>query len=410
MISFNNTQTAFAYKSDTELKRARLLFTLMGNKFFLNIGLKLLPLLVKIRFPFIKTIVRNTLFKQFVGGETLEQTAPLSDLLNRHRVQVILDYGAEAGESEQSFDEAANQFIKVITYAATQRSIPFMSIKVTAIARFGLLEKIDAAMHASDKDDLQERYGFAIDQLNEEELKEWNKSVSRLISICEAGNKHTIGVLIDAEESWVQDPVDALAMQLMEKYNRDKCVVFNTYQMYRHDRFEFLKNSHAVSNEKNITLGVKLVRGAYMEKERERAIAFNYRSPIHEDKDAVDRDYDQALEYCLTEIKNISLVVASHNEQSNLHCTKLISQYSLPANHPHIHFSQLYGMSDHITFNLAQHGFNASKYIPFGPIKDVVPYLMRRAKENSSVAGQTGRELGLIKKELQIRGCEDVKI
>ena len=407
---FRNTKTAFAYKSDSELKRARLLFTLMGNKFFLNIGLKLLPLLLRIHFPFIKSIIRNTLFKQFVGGETLEQTAGLSDLLNQHGVKVILDYGVEAGEGESDFDEASHQFIKVIEYAATQKSIPYISIKLTAIASFRLLEKIDVNMHACEHDDLQGRFSFAAGQLSADEQIEWNKSVARLINISESAAKNNIGLLIDAEESWVQDPVDALAMQMIEKYNHGRCIIYNTFQLYRHDRLEFLKRSHLVCAEKNILLGAKLVRGAYMEKERERAIVFNYRSPIHEDKFSVDRDYNFALDYCLTSVDNISIIVASHNEQSNLFCTELMAQRTIDTHHPHIHFSQLYGMSDHITFNLANGGYNASKYIPFGPIKDVVPYLMRRAKENSSVAGQTGRELSLIKKELAIRQFDNSAI
>jgi proline dehydrogenase len=400
---FNNTQTAFAYKSDSELKRARLLFSLMGNTFFLNIGLKLLPFLVKIRFPFIKTIVRNTLFKQFVGGETLEQTTVLTERLRGHGVKVILDYGAEAGADEKAFDDATAHFIKVIEYAALQSSIPFMSIKVTAIARFSLLEKIDDAMQRSGWDDLAKRYAFAIEKLSDAEKNEWDACKVRLNDICEAAAHKSIGVLIDAEESWVQDPIDALTMQMMVKYNRDTCIVYNTFQLYRHDRLNFLKKSHTECAKVNVVFGAKLVRGAYIEKERARAEKLNYRSPIHEDKHAVDRDYDEALDYCLSEIKNISIVIATHNEESNLYCTKLMSQKSLEADHRHIHFSQLYGMSDHITFNLTQQGFNVSKYIPFGPIKKVIPYLMRRAKENSSVAGQTGRELSLIRKELKRR-------
>ena len=333
----------------------------------------------------------------------MEQTADLSDLLNRHGVKVILDYGVEAGEGENAFDEATREFIKVIQYSAKQKNIPYISVKVTAIARFGMLEKLDAAMHTSGKEDLQKSYTSAVEQLTAVEREEWNKCVARLIEISDSAARNNIGLLIDAEESWVQDPVDALAMQMTEKYNHGKCIIYNTFQMYRHDRLAFLKKSHTESVNKNVALGVKLVRGAYMEKERERALELNYRSPIHEDKISVDQDYNLGLDYCFSGIKNISLVVASHNEDSNLLCTQLMSQYGLDSHHPHIHFSQLYGMSDHITFNLAQNSYNVSKYIPFGPIKDVVPYLMRRAKENSSVAGQTGRELGLIRKELERR-------
>jgi proline dehydrogenase len=277
-----------------------------------------------------------------------------------------------------------------------------MSIKVTGITRFALLEKIDELMHQS-QGRLIARYENALTQLTAAEQDEWQKALARMERICNSGAAKNIGVLVDAEETWIQDPVDALTMLMMDRYNKTRAVIYNTIQLYRHDRYAFLKDSYDAAAQRGFILGAKLVRGAYMEKERRRAGENNYPSPIQPDKAASDRDYNAALEFCVTHIERIAFIVASHNEYSNLYTTQLLQQNALPLNHPHVHFSQLYGMSDNITFNLARAGCAVSKYLPFGPIADVVPYLMRRAQENSSVAGQTGRELGLIKKEMARR-------
>ena len=269
----------------------------------------------------------------------------------------------------------------------------------TGIARFELLEKLDAA--ADNKSGVEGRIN--IDVLDAEEKEEWQRVVNRLIKICEAALRNNVGVLIDAEETWIQDPVDALTMQMMQKYNSTKVVVYNTIQLYRHDRLQFLKDSLEVAQNKKFILGAKLVRGAYMEKERKRAATMNYPSPIQPDKESCDKDYNEAIEFCIDHLDKLFLIVASHNENSNLYATQLLQQKNLPLNHSHIHFSQLLGMSDNITFNLAKAGCSVSKYLPFGPLKDVIPYLMRRAQENSSVSGHTGRELQLIKKELKRR-------
>ncbi|MBS1744108.1 MAG: proline dehydrogenase family protein [Bacteroidetes bacterium] len=402
-ISFDNTEYAFAYKSTDELKKAHFLFSSMGNPFVLNMGLSLMPAAIKLHIPFTKTIIRKTIFSQFVGGETLEQTAKVANKLEKYNVQVILDYGVEGGsDGEKGFDHATEEFIKVINYAATQRNIPFMSIKVTGIVRFGLLEKMDAAMHNSEGS-LINRYNKVLNELTDAEKSEWQRVVKRIEKICEVAIIKKTGVLIDAEETWIQDPVDALTILMMDKYNKQNAVVYNTIQLYRHDRLAFLKDSFAAADERDFILGAKLVRGAYMDKERKRATDLGYPSPIQPDKEASDRDYNAAVEFCIDHINRIALIVASHNEYSNLLTTELLDKKGLPHNHPHVHFSQLYGMSDNITFNLAKNGCSVSKYLPFGPIKDVIPYLMRRAQENSSVSGQTGRELGLIKKELQRR-------
>lgn len=404
MISFDNTEYAFAYKSTEELKKANFLFSVMGSPLLVNLGLKLTPFAIKFHIPFSKKIIRSTIFSQFVGGETLEQTAVVVNRLEKYNVQVILDYGVEGGENgEEGYDHATLEFIKVIDYAATQKNIPFMSIKVTGIVRFGLLEKIDTAMHAAEGS-LMKRYHKVVEQLPAAEKEEWQRVVNRFSRICETANRKKVGVLVDAEESWIQDPVDALTILMMDTYNKGKVVVFNTLQLYRHDRLAFLKDSLIAAEERDFILGAKLVRGAYMEKERKRAVEMGYPSPIQPDKDTCDKDYNAAVEFCIENIDRISMIVATHNEYSNLYTTQLLDKKGLPHNHPHVHFSQLFGMSDNITFNLAKNNCSVSKYLPFGPIDDVVPYLMRRAQENSSVSGQTGRELGLIRKELERRG------
>ena len=398
-ISFDNTEYAFAYKSDKELRQARLLFSTMGYGWLVKLGTRITPWAINLGLP-VGWAVRNTIFKQFVGGETLEETAKVADKLEEFHVQVILDYGVEGKEGEENFDHACEEFIRVINYAATQHNIPFMSIKVTGFARFGLLEKLHQA--AKESETLQGKVATAA--LSEEERGEWDRVVKRMEKIIAAAAGCNIGVLVDAEETWIQDPVDALTMCMMEKYNRQKVVLFNTIQLYRHDRLQFLKDSFLQAQAKNFTLGVKLVRGAYMEKERRRAGELGAHSPIQPDKASSDRDYNTAIEFCINHLDNIYVIIASHNEQSNLLAAQQLQQKSLPLSHPHVHFSQLYGMSDNITFNLAAAGCPVSKYLPFGPIRDVVPYLMRRAQENSSVSGQTGRELGLIQKELKRRG------
>ena len=401
-ISFDNTEYAFAAKSDAELKKANFLFGIMGKAWLVNMGLTITPLAIKWGIPFTKTLIRQTIFKQFVGGETLEQTAKVADKLEAYKVQVILDYGVEGKEGEENFEHARDEFKRVIDYAATQPNIPFMSIKVTGFARFSLLEKLDEVMQKT-AGTLMKRYLHAVESLTHAEKEEWHKVRLRMQQLCEVADKKNIGILIDAEETWIQDPVDALTILMMDIFNKKKPVIYNTLQLYRHDRLQFLKNSYAAAEERNFILGAKLVRGAYMEKERNRAADKNYPSPIQPDKDSCDNDYNAAVEFCIDHVDKISVIVASHNEYSNLYTTQLLDKKGLPHNHPHVHFSQLYGMSDNITFNLAKSGCSVSKYLPFGPIKDVIPYLMRRAQENSSVSGQTGRELGLIKKELHRR-------
>lgn len=387
-LSFDNTETAFAYKSDKELKSGRWLLKTMHYPWFVAVGTRLTPFLMKTGLP-VHGIIRKTIFKQFVGGETLEDTKTVCKMLGNYNVQVILDYGVEGKESEENFDHATDEFIKVINYAASQEKIPFISVKVTGIARFGLLQTLDEAPRL--------RSGI---HDHEEETAEKDRVYDRMYRICEVAAEKGIGVLIDAEESWIQDPIDRLVIAMMSIFNKEKPIVYNTIQLYRHDRLQFLKMSHRIAKREQFKMGIKLVRGAYMEKERDRAEERGYPSPIQPDKESTDRDYDDALRYCIDNINDIAFIVASHNEESNLLAARLLDEKGLPHNHPYVHFSQLYGMSDNITFNLATAGYSVSKYLPFGPIREVIPYLMRRAQENTSVSGQTGRELSLINKEL----------
>jgi len=401
-ISFDNTANAFEYKSDKLLKKARFLFSCMKNNFLVKAGIALTPLAMKLRLP-VKGLIRSTIFQQFVGGETLEQTKSVAETLGKYHVQVILDYGVEGGnDGEHGFDHSTEEFLRVINYAATQKNIPFMSIKVTGLARFELLENINALMNKQ-RGDLLQCYEKALQQLSAEEKAEWQRVVARVEKISKAGYEKNVGVLVDAEETWIQEPVDALTTKMMEQFNHKSIVIYNTLQMYRHDRLQFLEEALQMAIERKYVLGAKIVRGAYMEKERDRAEEMGYPSPIQPNKEATDRDYNAAVDLCIDNINNVAVIVASHNEYSNLFVTEELLLKGFELDHPHVHFSQLYGMSDNITFNLAKAGCSVSKYLPFGPIKDVVPYLMRRAEENSSLSGQTGRELSLIEKEIKRR-------
>ncbi len=390
-LSFDNTQNAFAYKSTADLKKAKFLISVIQNPIMVSLATKLTPFLMKIGFP-MNGLLRNTVFKQFVGGETLEESGRTAKLLGSYGAQVILDYGVEAKEGESNFDDVTSHIIEAIDFASTQNNIPFISVKITGIASHLLLEHLNEAPRL--------RSGI---HDSESENAAWERVRERMYAICDVAQEKGVGILIDAEETWIQDPIDRLAIELMKVYNKEKAIVYNTYQLYRNDRLHFLQLSHRLAKEGGFILGAKLVRGAYMEKERERAQKLGYPSPIHQDKAATDLDFNVAAQYCLDNKETISLLLASHNEASNLAIAAAMEKLQLPNNYAHIHFSQLYGMGDHITFNMATQGYNVSKYLPFGPIKEVIPYLMRRAEENSSVNGQTNKELVMIKVELARR-------
>jgi proline dehydrogenase len=383
---FDNTQIAFEYRSNKELKRARFLFSSMGSPTLTRIGMKLTSFAIAWRLP-VKGLIRHTLFDQFCGGETMDEAAHTASVIGKYGVGTILDYGVEGKESEEDFDKAVPEFVKAIKYAAGNKNIPFISLKVTGFAYFALLEKIHSGAALTDA-----------------EKEAWQRVCNRIDQICKAAAQSNIMVLIDAEESWIQKPVDDLADAMMERYNKTRAVVFNTYQLYRHDRLIFLKESYDLAHSKGFILGAKLVRGAYMEKERNRAAEKGYPSPIQPDKQATDKDYDEAALFCLQHLGELALFVGTHNEASCLKVAKYMQDNGIAANTDRVYFSQLYGMSDNISFNLAHEGYHVAKYLPYGPVKDVLPYLMRRAQENTSVAGQTGRELSLINKEMKRRG------
>ncbi len=382
---FNNTEIAFQYRSNKELKRAKFLFSSMGSPILTSVGMVMTKWAIDWNLP-VQGLIKSTLFDQFCGGETMDEAAETAAVIGKYKVGTILDYGVEGKESEADFDAAVPEFIKAIIYAAKNPNIPFISMKVTGFAYFALLEKKHSGA-----------------QLNADEQAAWDRVYDRIDRICNAAASNDIMVLIDAEESWIQAPVDELADAMMEKYNKAKVIVFNTFQLYRHDRLIFLKESYEKTHSKGYLLGAKLVRGAYMEKERNRAAEKGYRSPIQTDKEATDKDYDEAALFCLKHLDGVALFVGTHNEISCLKVAKYMLDNKIPATTDRVYFSQLYGMSDNISFNLAHEGYHVAKYLPYGPVKDVLPYLMRRAQENTSVAGQTGRELALISKEIKRR-------
>ena len=347
-LSFEDTKTAFAYKSDSELKNARFLFGTMGIEWLVNLGLSITPWVLKTGLP-VKGIIRKTIFRQFVGGENLEQTSEVADKLGKFEVQVILDYGVEGKEGEANYDEATETFIKVIRYAATQPNIPYMSVKMTGLSRFALLEKLNKAAIYTEV----VKGSLPLDSLTDLEKEEWMRVEARIDKICHVAREMNIGVLIDAEETWIQHPVDALVTKMMMKFNTAKPVIYNTAQLYRHDRVQFIKDNNEFAKKSNYITGIKLVRGAYMERERERATELGYTDPINPTKEATDRDFNQAVEYCLDPANKMYTVVGSHNEYSNEFAVELMNKFGLDHHSKNVYFSQLYGMSDNITFNLA---------------------------------------------------------
>lgn len=385
MVNFNDTETAFAHLSNAELREAYWLFNLINKPFLVETGTVLTKWGLNLNLP-IEPLIRRTIFKQFCGGESVEDSKQVIAKLAGFDLQTILDYGVEAKTTEAEFDRIATQLIQDIGLAEREDAVPAISSKITALARFALLEKV------------QQKEG-----LNEDEQAEWERVKKRVYHICEAAYRSNVAIYFDAEESWIQDTLDSLVIAMMTIFNKEKAIVYNTVQLYRHDRLDFLHASHHDATTKGYILAVKLVRGAYMEKERERATAQGYQSPIQESKEATDHDYNQALQYCLDHIENIVFCNATHNEQSCRLLCELMQQKGIPNMHPHIYFAQLYGMGNHISYNLSQKGYNVAKYLVYGKVKDVIPYLIRRAQENTSVTGQMSRELRLLQHEIKRR-------
>lgn len=383
MVSFDNTQIAFISKSDSDLKQSYWLFKLIGNPTLVKYGGGLAPLGLKLGF---KGLIKSTIFKQFVGGENIADCNKTIEQLGKYNIGTILDYSVEGKESETDFDNCCKETIETIHRAKNDKNIPFSVFKVTGLARFALLEKVTAKQN-----------------LSSEESAEYERVRERVRKICEEAYTNKQPLFIDAEESWIQQAIDDLVNENMARYNKNEAIVYNTFQLYRKDRLAYLKTSLEMGKTNGYHVGAKLVRGAYMEKERARAAEMNYPSPIQDTKANSDKDYDLAVEFCVENIDRMGLCAGTHNEKSSLLLVDLMKKKNIAANDKRVFFSQLLGMSDHISYNLSQNGYNVAKYVPYGPVKEVLPYLIRRAQENTSVKGQTGRELSLIIKEKERR-------
>tara|TARA_R110001632_G_scaffold1883_4_gene8507 strand:+ start:59575 stop:60735 length:1161 start_codon:yes stop_codon:yes gene_type:complete len=384
MKLFNNTEIAFSLKSDSELERAYFLFKLIQSQPMVRIGTAVTNFAIKAHLP-VEGLIRSTVFDHFCGGVTEEDCIPNIEKMYDYGVHSVLDYSVEGKETEEQFDIVKEKTLKNIEFAKEKGAVPFVVFKPTGVGRFALYQKITEKK-----------------ELSNDEKSEWITIINRFHEICDKAKKYDVPILIDAEESWMQDAADNLVEELMEKYNTEKAIVFNTLQMYRHDRMQYLKELHQRAHQKDFHIGLKIVRGAYMEKERDRAEEKGYPSPICENKQATDDNYNQAINYMM-EHKKMALFAGTHNEESSYILMDLAKQHKIEPNDERLWFGQLYGMSDHISFNLAKEGYNTAKYVPFGPVRDVMPYLIRRAEENTSVSGQTSRELNLIKEERKRR-------
>lgn len=378
---FDNTQTAFSLKSDTELDRAYFLFKLIDSQPLVRIGTAVTNFAIKAHLP-VEGLIRATVFDHFCGGVNEVDCLSVVDKMYTKGVSSVLDYSVEGKEEEEQFDAALEMTLKTIEFAKEREAIPFAVFKPTGFGRFYLYEKLGEKQ-----------------QLTTAEQKEWDRVVERFDIVCKAAHEKDVALLIDGEESWMQDAADDLVAEMMVKYNQEKAIVFNTLQMYRHDRLDYLKKLHEQAKKNGFYIGMKLVRGAYMEKENKRAEEKGYPSPICHSKEATDVNYDAAVHYMIEHLDKMAIFAGTHNEQSSYKLMEFLSERNISKNDHRIWFGQLYGMSDNISYNLAANGYNVAKYLPFGPVRDVMPYLIRRAEENTSVAGQTSRELTLIKTE-----------
>jgi len=385
MISFENTQNAFEYKSDRDLKKAYILFKTLSSNLMVRVGKNMTNLALSIHFP-IKWIVKPTIYSHFVGGELLEDCLAVVEKLGKYNVKAILDYSVEGETTEENIQKTLDETIKSIKYAKNNSNIPFAVFKPSAFASENILE-----IASSDK------------KLSDNEKVEANKFKLKIELLCKTAFENDIPILVDAEDFAFQKYIDEVVLEMMKKFNKQKAIVFNTLQMYRHDRLDFLKTSLEIAKKENFIFGAKFVRGAYMEKERERADNLGYTSPIQLNKENTDNDFNEALRISVENLDKVHIFCGTHNEKSCIHLSELMEKYGISKNDTRIYFAQLYGMSDHISFNLAKEGYNVAKYIPYGPMKFVMPYLIRRAEENTSVSGQTGRELKLLTTEMNRR-------
>ncbi|UZO82679.1 proline dehydrogenase family protein [Aquimarina sp. ERC-38] len=385
-VLFDNTKIAFKLKSDADLERAYFLFKMIANEPLVRIGTAVTNFALKAHLP-VQGLIRATVFDHFCGGVDEEDCLPVIDkMYTQGKVSSVLDYSVEGKEEEAQFDAACQKILKILDFVDEKEAIPFGVFKPTGFGRFELWKKKSAGL-----------------LLTPEEEEEWNRIIERFHLVCRKAHDCNVPLLIDAEESWMQDAADDLVTDLMNIYNKKKAIVYNTLQMYRHDRHAYFQKLHQKAIKEGFVIGIKIVRGAYMEKENERAKEKGYASPICKDKQTTDQNFDNTLEYILSNLEHISVFIGTHNEASCYKAIDLMSQYNLDKTDERIWFGQLYGMSDHISFNLAEEGYQVAKYLPFGPVRDVMPYLIRRAEENTSVAGQTTRELDLISKERKRR-------
>lgn len=384
-IDFSNTEIAFESLSTPDLIKAKLLFETFGNEFLVTTGPKLVTWALNLHLP-VTPVIKMTVFSHFCGGVTIEDSLKRVAELGKHRIRSILDYSVEGLGREEDFEDTFLEVLKGIKFAAESEDIPYAVFKPTGLARFELLEKISSRS-----------------ELTHEEMKQRDEFRRRVREICASAAAVRVRVLVDAEESWIQDGVDELVAEMMVEFNKERPIVFNTIQLYRHDRLRYLSRCHKELAAKGVIPGFKLVRGAYMEKERRRAQELGYESPIQPTRDATDRDYNAALAYCVDNIDTLGLFAGTHNEQSTRYLIELMAERGIPPGHDHVEFSQLLGMGDNLSFNLAHAGYHVAKYMPYGPVKAVLPYLVRRAQENSSIKGQAGRELTLINREIRRR-------
>ena len=384
-INFNDTAIAFAGKNDRELKEARNLFKMMNNEKLVNMGTGITQWAFKVGFP-ISGPIRLTIFDHFCGGRDIEECKPAIQKLSSQGVFTILDYGVEAKNEEAELDETADYLEKTLEFAKADKDVNILSIKITGLFPDELLKKFSKG-----------------NKFTDEETEKWNKGKQRVDRVAKAAHDSDIQLYFDAEESWLQPAIDSLVTEAMKAYNKEKPIIFNTIQLYRHDRLAYLKSAYAEARLEDYILAVKLVRGAYMEKEREHAEAEHRPSPIQPDKESTDRDYNAALEFCMEYIANIAFCNATHNEESCRLLCELVENSVVRNDHPHIFTAQLFGMGDNLSFNMAKMGMNVAKYMPYGPVKEVVPYLMRRARENTSVNGSMSRELNLLQQEIERR-------
>jgi proline dehydrogenase len=389
VVDFNNTEIAFAHKSNGELKRTCWLFGMMNKQWLVNLGGTAGLWLNSTGLRIFNPIIRATIFKQFCGGISLEDSTETIEHLKERNTYTVLDYGAEAKSAEKDFDLTLQENLRAIQFASEHKAVTVISSKVTALASFDLLEKIQAKQ-----------------PLSSDEQMAFDRIVQRMDKLCQAASEHGVAIFFDAEETWIQDTIDDLVKRMMEKYNKQRVFIYHTYQLYRKDKLQSLIADYEEAKAKGYFLGAKTVRGAYMEKERQRAATMGYPSPIQNTREDTDRDYNKAIRFLVDHYEAIASCNASHNLWSNQLLADLIVERNIPRDHPHLTFCQLMGMSDNITFNLAQAGFNVAKYVPYGPVKEVFPYLIRRARENSSVTGEMSRELGLIMTEIKRRGLK----